>query len=229
MKEKIHEIDLGFTRSYIIQGDAAVMIDTGMPGQAKKFTRALAGIPLAAQEIKLMIITHGHLDHIGSAAAFKEITGARIAMHSADKEWLEKAGKTVPPFPPGVTTWGRIMSGIMTQFGGPMRIDPAVVEVDLGDQPFSLAAYGISGRVLATPGHTPGSVSVLLDSGAAFVGDLAMNRHFLRFGPGLPVLAENMEVVIKSWKYLLEQGARTVYPTHGKPFSAEIMRRALPS
>lgn len=227
MKEKIHEVALGFTRTYIIRGDAAVMIDTGMPGQAKKFTRALAAIPLAAQEIKLMIITHGHFDHIGSAAAIKKITGARIAMHGADKEWLEKAGEKVPPFPPGVTMWGRIMAGIMAPFASSRRIDPAVVEVDLGDQPFSLAAYGISGRVLATPGHTPGSVSVLLDSGAAFVGDLAMNGLPLRFGPGLPVLAENMEAVIKSWKYLLEQGARTIYPAHGKPFTAEIMRRAL--
>lgn len=227
MKEKIHEVALGFTRTYIIRGDAAVMIDTGMPGQAKKFTHALAAIPLAAQEIKLMIITHGHFDHIGSAAAIKKITGARIAMHGADKEWLEKAGEKVPPFPPGVTMWGRIMAGIMAPFASSRRIDPAVVEVDLGDQPFSLAAYGISGRVLATPGHTPGSVSVLLDSGAAFVGDLAMNGLPLRFGPGLPVLAENMEAVIKSWKYLLEQGARTIYPAHGKPFTAEIMRRAI--
>lgn len=227
MKEKIHEVALGFTRTYIIRGDAAVMIDTGMPGQAKKFTRALAAIPLAAQEIKLMIITHGHFDHIGSAAAIKKITGARIAMHGADKEWLEKAGEKVPPFPPGVTMWGRIMAGIMAPFASSRCIDPAVVEVDLGNQPFSLAAYGISGRVLATPGHTPGSVSVLLDSGAAFVGDLAMNGLPLRFGPGLPVLAENMEAVIKSWKYLLEQGARTIYPAHGKPFTAEIMRRAL--
>jgi glyoxylase-like metal-dependent hydrolase (beta-lactamase superfamily II) len=72
-----------------------------------------------------------------------------------------------------------------------------------------------------------GSVSVLLETGDAFVGDLAMSDFPLRFSPGLPVLAEDMQQVRESWKVLLDAGAKTVYPAHGKPFSADIIRRIL--
>jgi hydroxyacylglutathione hydrolase len=68
---------------------------------------------------------------------------------------------------------------------------------------------------------------VLLDSGEAFVGDLAMNKLPLRRNPGLPILAEDIEKVKESWRKLLELGATTVYPGHGKPFSVEVIKRAL--
>jgi glyoxylase-like metal-dependent hydrolase (beta-lactamase superfamily II) len=61
-----------------------------------------------------------------------------------------------------------------------------------------------------------GSVSVLLDSGEAFVGDLAMIKLPLRFGPGLPTVAEDIEKVKESWRRLLELGVTTVYPAHWK-------------
>jgi glyoxylase-like metal-dependent hydrolase (beta-lactamase superfamily II) len=71
------------------------------------------------------------------------------------------------------------------------------------------------------------SVSVLLDSGEAFVGDLAMNKFPLRLGPGLPIVAEDSEKVKESWRKLLELGATTVYPAHEKPFSTEVIKKAL--
>jgi glyoxylase-like metal-dependent hydrolase (beta-lactamase superfamily II) len=70
-------------------------------------------------------------------------------------------------------------------------------------------------------------VSVLLESGEAFVGDLAMNRFPLRFSPGLPIFAMDEEKVRKSWETLLARGARMIYPAHGKPFSAEIIRKMM--
>ena len=91
----------------------------------------------------------------------------------------------------------------------------------------SLAGYGIPGKIIYTPGHSVGSVSVLLDSGDAFVGDLAMNAFPLRLSPGLPIFAEDMEKVKASWRRLLGDGAKTVYPAHGKPFAAELIRKSL--
>jgi glyoxylase-like metal-dependent hydrolase (beta-lactamase superfamily II) len=82
-------------------------------------------------------------------------------------------------------------------------------------------------KVIYTPGHSSGSVSVLLDTGDVFVGDLAMNKFPLRFSPGLPIFAEDWDKVIESWKILLDQGAKTVYPAHGKPFLVDVIRKAL--
>ena len=68
-----------------------------------------------------------------------------------------------------------------------------------------------------------GSVSVLLETGDAFVGDLAMNMFPLRLSPGLPIVAEDMQQVRESWKRLMEAGAKTIYPAHGKSFPVEII------
>ena len=76
-----------------------------------------------------------------------------------------------------------------------------------------------------TPGHTPGSVSVLLDSGEVFVGDLAFNRLPFTFRPAMPLYADNIDLVKESWKKLFNAGAKVVYPGHGKPFSAEVIRK----
>lgn len=72
-----------------------------------------------------------------------------------------------------------------------------------------------------------GSVSVLLETGEAFVGDLAMNKLPLRLTPGLPIFAENVPKMTESWQVLLNEGARRIYPAHGKSFSIDVIRRIL--
>jgi len=54
-----------------------------------------------------------------------------------------------------------------------------------------------------------------------------MNKFPLCLSPGLPILAEDMLQVKESWKVLLDKGAKTVYPAHGKSFSADVIRNAL--
>ncbi len=108
-----------------------------------------------------------------------------------------------------------------------IHFPPVTVDITLEDGDFPLNEYGIRGKVIPTPGHSPGSVSILLDSGEAFVGDLAMNKFPLRLTAGLPIFAEDVSGLKASWKRLLDQGAKTIYPAHGDPFPAEVIRRAL--
>ena len=224
MGMNIYPIPLGFDHCYIIQDKGTIMIDGGAPKQAKEFAKAMEKISIKPQDIQLMIMTHGHWDHIASAKEIKEITGATIAMHQREKDWLEKSLK---PMPPGVTTWGHILAKIITMFLPLIHIPGTHVDVVLRDEEFSLEEYGIPGKVIYTPGHSSGSVSVLLETGDAFVGDLAMNKFPLRLSAGLPIFAENWQKVEESWKLLLDQGAKTIYPAHGEPFSADIIRVAL--
>jgi len=152
----IYPIPLGFDHCYIIQDKGTIMIDGGAPKQAKEFAKAMEKISIKPQDIQLMIMTHGHWDHIASAKEIKEITGATIAMHQREKDWLEKSLK---PMPPGVTTWGHILAKIITMFLPLIHIPEADVDVVLGDEEFSLEEYGIPGKVIYTPGHSSGSVS----------------------------------------------------------------------
>ena len=227
MSVSIHPITLGFDHCYVIQSEGVIMIDGGAPKQAKGFMEAIERLSVKPEDIQLIVITHGHWDHFGSAKDIKEITGAKIAMHRQEKDWLERSLRPLPPGPPGVTAWGRILIRMVALYMPLVDIPTTDVDIVLGDEGLSLAEYGIPGRVLHTPGHSSGSVSVLLETGDAFVGDLAMNQFPLRFSPGLPIFAEDLQKVRESWKLLLDQGAETIYPAHGKPFSAEISRKAL--
>ena len=225
MSVKIYPITLGFDHCYLIQDKGTIMIDGGSPKELKEFTKAIEEISIKPEDIKLMIITHGHWDHIGSAKEIKELTGAKIAMHEQEKEWLEKGLK---PLPPGITIWGSILKGMMSMFVTPfVKIPPTEVDLVLGNEELSLEEYGIPGKVIYTPGHSSGSVSILLETGEVFVGDMAMNKFPLRIGPGMPIFAENEDKLKESWNLLLDAGAKTIYPAHGEPFSADIIREAL--
>ncbi len=135
--------------------------------------------------------------------------------------------QSIVRLPPGTTRWGRVFIAIERLFLPRITIPETKVDVVLGDEPLPLRGYGLAGHVLHTPGHSPGSVTVLLESGEAFVGDLAMNGFPLRRRPGLPIIAEDPEAVIRSWHRLLDAGARTIYPAHGRPFPADVMRNAI--
>lgn len=228
MNVEIFPISLGLDQCYILRGEKVIMIDGGSPNQGKNFLASMQRLSILPQEIQLIVLTHGHWDHIGTAKEIKELTGAKIALHYKDKDCLEKSLK---PLPPGVTTSGKIFVMVM-KLSMPLvdrliHIPPTKVDIVLGDEVFSLSEYGIPGKILYTPGHSMGSVSVLLDTGEAFVGDLAMSGPPMRFTPGLPTLAEDIHKVRESWELLIKAGAKNIYPAHGKPFSVDIIQRAL--
>lgn len=221
---RIDPITLGITDCWLIQGDGIILVDTGVPNKVTRFRRRLRDLAIRPEDIRLIVITHGHYDHIGSARDIKAITGAPIAMHHEERVCLEKGRISMPP---GVTPWGRLFMKIRVVAKPFIRVPEADVDIGITEKGLSLSEFGISGRVIPTPGHTGGSVSVLLESGEAFVGDLAMNKVPLRFTPGLPIFAEDIHRVKESWKKLLEMGAETIYPGHGKPFSVNNIREAL--
>lgn len=218
MSVNIYPIPLGIDTCYIIKDKGIIMVDSGAPKKVQNFMKGLEKVSIKPEEIQLIVLTHGHWDHVGSAKEIKEITGAKIAIHQREKDWLEKSSMLIPP---GVTLWGRIFSAIMKMYFPLIRIPSTQVDLILGDEDFSLEDYGIPGKVIYTPGHSSGSVSVLLETGDVFVGDLAMNKFPLSLRPGLPFLAEDLTKVKESWKMLLEKGVKMIYPAHGKPFSAD--------
>jgi glyoxylase-like metal-dependent hydrolase (beta-lactamase superfamily II) len=189
-----------------------------------KFKKGIEKASIEPQEVQLILLTHGHWDHIGSVRDIKELTGAKVLMHERDMHFLED---THPSQPPGLTIWGKIITALVRLYLPFLRIPSFEVDIITGDEEISLAEYGVPGTVIHTPGHSWGSVSVFLETGEAFVGDLAMNRLPMRFSPGLPIFGDDIQVVKESWRKLLDRGVTTVYPAHGNPFPAEVMHKAV--
>jgi glyoxylase-like metal-dependent hydrolase (beta-lactamase superfamily II) len=96
--------------------------------------------------------------------------------------------------------------------------------VIFGDNDTLLKELGIEGEILETPGHSADSISVLLEDGSLFAGDLAMNILKPLGLKYRPIFSEEPEEVYSSWEKVKTAGAKTVYPSHGDPFPIEKLR-----
>lgn len=225
MELSIHRIRLGFVNSYLVCHSGAMLVDTGMSGSGEKILEGIRSLGYDPQQLNLIVLTHGHADHIGSACELAKATGAQIAIHQADQSWLEQ-GRFYPAQP--VTAWARLMARLTARMQAQFTFPACVPDIVLDDRPFSLEAFGIPGRITPTPGHTPGSVSVVLEDGSALVGDMAMNGFpSLKFHPGLPFAAQDLPGLLKSWQGLLDEPVKMICPGHGSPFPAEAMRKTV--
>jgi len=218
MAINIYPISMGFDTIYAVRGEGVILIDGGDPQRIERLKEGVERASIKPEDIRLIILTHGHWDHIGSAKDIKAWTGAKIMLHQRDMHFLDE---THPSQPPGFTLWGKTIIAILKLYTQFVHIPTFEVDIVAGDEEISLEEYGIPGRVVYTPGHSWGSVSILLDSGEAFVGDLAMNMPPMRLNPGLAIFGDDILLVKKSLRKLLDKGAKTIYPAHGKPFPVE--------
>ena len=143
MTFSFHRIPVGICNCFILCGERTVLIDGGAEGNVKAFTRGMAQLGVDPKEISLILLTHGHWDHIGSLHPTRQLTG------------------------------------------------------------------GAEGNV------------------KAFTRGMAMNAWYLRLTPGLPVLADDIRMVVGSWKKILPLGIKQVYPAHGMDFPVEVMHREI--
>ena len=220
---KMHTITLGITNCYLIEArDGYIMVDTGQQRRGKKFLRAIQQLGIQPEDIKLIIVTHAHFDHVGSLAAIQGYCQCPVMMHPQEAKLTEGAIVVIPP---GTNTLGRVVSWMGEHSKILWRFAAATVEYPV-EHEYDLQSFGVSGKVISTPGHTPGSLSVLLEDGRAIVGDLAMNQFFTQ---NYPIFAELPEKVYESWQLLIDNGSKQIYPAHGPAFSVDRLKAVLAS
>ena len=210
--------------SFILVGERPVLVDSGVPGRAPRILAALAGAGFAPGDVSLILITHRHVDHIGGAAALRRATGAPVAVHALDAQWLARGdGGPRPP-----TGWGARLfewTGIPGRPAEPCEPDLVI------DRDFPLDLYGVPGGVVShTPGHTAGSVSVVLPGGDVLAGDLAIGGVLVlgglaRLGHARkPPYEDDPALVRQSLTRLLDGGASRFYVGHGGPLTAAAVQ-----
>ncbi len=224
---KSYQIQLGTSNSYLIQGDGGyILVDAGNPRQERRFFRHLDQYGTRPEDLRLIVVTHAHFDHVGSLSAIKAACRCPVAVHEKEYRLLKEAELV---FPPGTNLSGKGTSFVANRLLGyppvmkGFKFAPVEAEIVVsGEVP--LEKFGVAGKIVPTPGHSAGSLSVLLTDGQAFVGDLTGNYIPLGLSSVFPPFAENADELLESWMKLLEAGAKTIAPGHGRPFSAEVLR-----
>jgi len=211
MSLTIYSKRLGINRCYIIKASGCIMVDTGPSMSERAIENWIKSIPVEPEEIQLL-------------TQVKNITGAKIAMHENDKNMFETEEVV---WPSAASTWGRVARYLLKPLTPIFRFNGSKVDVVIGDEGLSLVEYGIPGRIVHTPGHTPGSVSVLLETGEAFVGCMTHNAPPFRLSPGLPIFAEDLSKLRESWRSIIDQGVETIYPAHGDSFPVGVILKTL--
>jgi endoribonuclease LACTB2 len=171
-------------------GRSRLLIDLGWPGQSAQLLANLERKDIPLNEIVYGLATHYHIDHAGAAQDLKNkgmrllVTSEQVAAIDVMKQWVKPSDNYTP-----ITSH-----------------DNTVITCD-ASRPF-LAKLGFAGELVHTPGHSDDSVSLVLDDGSAFTGDLTLES-----------MATELDAVTvsASWTALRDRGASTIYAGHGPP------------
>ena len=213
---RITPIRLGISTAFLVQGDCPILIDTGVPGKEDRIKKVLSRTGVDIKDISLILLTHAHIDHIGSTSELKALTGAPVAVHTVEADY-PRTGTTHSPQPSRVL--GQLLKPLI-KLTGPAGIRPFEPDILIEDE-MELEPYGLKGKVIHTPGHSIGSVSVVLDNGDAIVGDLIMGRS----SPNLPYFADDLDLVKESIRLITGLSTGSIYCAHGGPFKVKDVKR----
>ncbi len=184
-------VNVGYdsTNYYVIgSGKDRLLVDVGWPGTLGKLLSNLKRKGIAIEEIRYLLATHYHPDHAGLVQEVKN-KGVRLMV-------VEGQAAAIP----ALKQW--------------MKPEMHYVDIDVRDstevafsesRPF-LAKLGIAGEIVHTPGHSDDSVTLVLDTGDAFTGDLQSESR---------ADESSIDAVKRSWEKIRSMNTKTIHPGHG--------------
>lgn len=209
-------IPMGKSNAYLVSStDLVILIDAGCSKNIKNLESALHQNELQIIDIDYIIVTHAHYDHVAHLSEIKEKSGAKVLAHRDAVDHLKK-GHT--PFPEGTILPFKFISKTGNRFfSSGSKFAPVEPDIIIEEE-YDFSTPELSVSIIHTPGHTSGSICVIINDECAIVGDTLFN---IIPGSVYPPFANDEAALIKSWEKLMSTGCRTFYPGHGKPFLRE--------
>jgi len=215
---RIIQLLSGRSNVFLLTGkNKNILIDTGPKGGWRRLNRRLQAFNV--NRLDGLILTHAHYDHAENACRLKNEYRARVFVHRSEELFL-KSGTNV------MISGTNPFTGLMIRLlaGGFQRLaryQPCQADV-LVDSFYNLKSLGFHATVIHTPGHSPGSMSVIVDDEIALVGDA---MYGVIPGGAFPPFAADAKQLVASWAILLKTGCRLFLPAHGGPRTREQLQR----
>jgi hydroxyacylglutathione hydrolase len=210
--------------TYLLIGRRPILVDCGMPSSGDRIHDGITAAGVDPVDLSLIVVTHGHVDHFGAAAELQARTGAPVAAHQADLPTY-RAGQGDRHQRQPIGLFGRVFTRTPPPNEATTPLHPDIVLTD----DFGLEDYGVDGHVFHTPGHTPGSVSILLDQGDLIAGDMLTGGFLglLRYRPSNPPFHDDPAQALDSLQAALRMGPHTLHIGHGGPMPAPRVQQWL--
>jgi hydroxyacylglutathione hydrolase len=201
----------------ITHGQKHILVDTSPGSCWPKLQRSLNR--LGIERLEALVLTHSHYDHAGNAARVQKKYKAPVIAHRSEASFLASGESIVPH---GTNRLGRLLiDRLGRKFARSVVCEPCRADV-LVDERLDLDGCGYNAYILHTPGHSPGSMSVIVDDEIALVGD-AMFGIFP--WSVFPPFAADSEQMVASWGKLLATDCRLFLPAHGRADGRTLLQK----
>ncbi len=209
--DQVYRLEHRYVNVYVLDLGKVVLVDTGTKGAGPDIRAGLREIGKEPEDVVVVLLTHHHVDHIGTAAAWKRETGAQVSLHRVDAP-VAAGGRS--PRSRGRTGKAKVFAALMGAFVPLMRTPPVATDRLLeGGETLDVIGWPV--EVLHVPGHTLGSCAFFLRrSGILFAGDAVNGRAG---AAELPIVAEDPKAAIESYERLTALRASVLLPGHGSP------------
>lgn len=222
----IRRIGPGLVNAYLLEERGGItIVDTGAPGYWNALPDELAAMGRTLDDVKAVVLTHAHSDHIGFAERIRKERGVPVRVHTEDVPLTRKPST---PKWQGSLGLGALRFIAFAIGAGMLRVPPPILEVSTFGDGEVIEVPGRP-RAVHVPGHSPGSAALHVASrDAIFVGDSFVTLDVLSgaTGPRMSPFNGDRALAIASLARLEDIDARLVLPGHGAPWSGGL-REAL--
>jgi glyoxylase-like metal-dependent hydrolase (beta-lactamase superfamily II) len=236
MKQEIIRIDLQGVNCYLCKASGSfILIDTGghlifdkqYTDRRETLLSELERLGCKRENLKLIVLTHGDVDHVANAEYIKEKYLVKIAMHAEDIPLVENP--TIEKMMGSFKFQSIVLKSLFRIMKKRIRkicsrtlndLKPFTPDITMNEGD-SLEKYGFNAKILHIPGHTEGSIGILTDNNDLIAGDIFAKIKKPTIAPN----ADNFKKLNHSVERLKGMNINTVYPGHGSPFSMDDFKR----